>query len=147
MMLGTFVDFMISSLLLAAIMTYYGVATSTNILFLPLFVIMLVCAAIGSGLWVAALNVKYRDFGYIVPFVIQFGLYISPVAFTASLVPEKWKFLYALNPMVGVINGFRWSLVSTSASLDAVSVSISMVVIMICLYMILEVYIADLRII
>jgi lipopolysaccharide transport system permease protein len=123
------VEFVISSVILIGIMIYYKSIPSIHILALPIFILMLFAAAIGAGLWVAALNVKYRDFGYVVPFVIQFGLYISPVAFTATLVPEKWKLLYALNPMVGVINGFRWSLLPTSIPLDFFSIAVSSTVI------------------
>lgn len=123
------VEFIISSAILIGIMIYYKSIPSVHILALPIFILMLFAAAIGAGLWVAALNVKYRDFSYVVPFVIQFGLYISPVAFTATLVPEKWKLLYALNPMVGVINGFRWSLLPTSMPLDFFSIAVSSTVI------------------
>jgi len=123
------VEFIISSVILIGIMIYYKSIPSVHILALPIFILMLFAAAIGAGLWVAALNVKYRDFSYVVPFVIQFGLYISPVAFTATLVPEKWKLLYALNPMVGVINGFRWSLLPTSMPLDFFSIAVSSTVI------------------
>jgi lipopolysaccharide transport system permease protein len=77
-------------------------------LMLPVFVAIAFLASVGTGLWLASLNVKYRDFRYIVPFIVQFGLYISPVGFSSGIVPEQWRFIYALNPMVGVIDGFRW---------------------------------------
>ena len=77
-------------------------------LFLPLFLLLAVVTAFGTGLYVAALNVKYRDFRFIIPFIVQFGLYVSPVGFSSSVVPAKWRLLYSLNPMVGVIDGFRW---------------------------------------
>jgi lipopolysaccharide transport system permease protein len=72
---------------------------------------------LGAGLWIAALNVKYRDFRYIIPFIVQFGLYVSPVGFSSSIVPEKWRMLYSLNPMVGVIDGFRWAILGGEATL------------------------------
>jgi lipopolysaccharide transport system permease protein len=87
---------------------WYGFAPSPNIVALPLFVILAFAASFGVGLWIAALMVKYRDFRFVVPFVVQFGLYISPVGFYSSIVPEKWRLVYSLNPIVGVIDGFRW---------------------------------------
>jgi lipopolysaccharide transport system permease protein len=104
------VDFAISFILLIALMVWYGVYPDWRVLTLPLFVLVAVGAALGFGLWFTALNVKYRDFRYVIPFVVMFGLYISPVGFRSDIVPEQWRFLYALNPMVGVIDGFRWSL-------------------------------------
>jgi len=86
----------------------YGVVPTWHIVFLPLFVLLALASAAGMGAWFSALNVKYRDFGYIVPFVVQLGLYVSPVGFSSSVVPERWRLLYALNPMAGVIDGFRW---------------------------------------
>jgi lipopolysaccharide transport system permease protein len=88
-----------------------------RVLMLPLFVLLAFAAALGPGLWLCALNVKYRDFRYIVPFIVQFGLYISPVGFSSSVVPEQWRLLYSLNPMVGVIDGFRWCLLRGGAGL------------------------------
>ena len=106
----SFVDFLVSSLILACLMVWYGYLPGWQIFTLPLFILVLFAAAIGPGLWIAALNVKYRDFRYIVPFIVQFGLYISPVGFSSSVVPEQWRLLYSLNPMVGVIDGFRWAI-------------------------------------
>jgi lipopolysaccharide transport system permease protein len=106
----SFVDFLISAALMGIIMIYYKFMPGVNALFLPLFVILAFATAFGSGLWISALMVRYRDFRYIVPFVVQFGLYLSPVAFKSSVVPEEWRLLYSLNPMVGVIDGFRWSI-------------------------------------
>src|SRR5206468_4017917 len=105
-----FVDFLITVGLMALLMAWYRFAPDWRILTLPLFVALAFGAAMGAGLWLCALNVEYRDFRYIVPFVVQFGLYVSPVGFSSSIVPEKWHLLYSLNPMVGVIDGFRWSL-------------------------------------
>jgi lipopolysaccharide transport system permease protein len=106
----SFVDFLITLGLMALLMIWYGFAPDLRLLALPLFVVPAFGASFGIGLWLCALNVEYRDFRYIVPFVVQFGLYISPVGFSSSLVPAKWQWLYCLNPMVGVIDGFRWSL-------------------------------------
>jgi lipopolysaccharide transport system permease protein len=91
-------------------MVWYGFAPNLRMLTLPLFTLVAFAAAMGAGLWIAALNVKYRDFRIIVPFVVQFGLYISPVGFSSTIVPEKWRLLYSMNPMVGVIDGFRWAI-------------------------------------
>ena len=103
-----FIDFLISFIILLGMMIYYQFAPSWQILLLPLFIIVALLASLGPGLWITALNVKYRDFRYIIPFVVQFGLYVSPVGFTSKIVPEQWQLLYNLNPMVGVIDGFRW---------------------------------------
>ena len=106
----SFVDFLISASFLVVLMIWYQFAPPANICFLPVFVILAFAASFGAGLWIAALMVEYRDFRFIVPFVVQFGLYLSPVGFYSSVVPEKWRLLYSLNPMVGVIDGFRWCL-------------------------------------
>ncbi len=106
----SFVDFLISGAILVALMLWYRFVPGWRLLALPLFTVMAFAAAMGVGLWLTALNVKYRDFRYIVPFIVQFGLYISPVGFSSSVVPEKWRMLYSVNPMVGVIDGFRWAI-------------------------------------
>ncbi len=106
----SFVDFLISGAILVSLMIWYHIAPGWPILTLPLFIGIAFAASMGAGLWLTALNVKYRDFRYIVPFILQFGLYISPVGFSSSIVPGKWRFLYSLNPMVGVIDGFRWAI-------------------------------------
>ena len=113
-----FVDFLISFTLLVGMMVYYRFAPGWNILFLPLFVLLAFLASLGPSLWITSLNVKYRDFRYIIPFIVQFGLYISPVGFSSSIIPEKWQFLYSLNPVVGVIDGFRWSLLGGKSPLN-----------------------------
>jgi lipopolysaccharide transport system permease protein len=105
----SFVDFIISALFLVLLMIWYQFAPSPHILLLPLFVMLAFAASLAAGLWIAALMVEYRDFRFIVPFIVQFGLYISPVGFYSGVVPEKWRLLYSLNPMVGVIDGFRWA--------------------------------------
>jgi lipopolysaccharide transport system permease protein len=106
----SFVDFLISAALLAVLMLGYRYVPGPSIMLLPLFVALAFAAAFGAGLWISALMVRYRDFRFIVPFVVQFGLYISPVGFSSSVVPEQWRLLYSLNPMVGVIDGFRWAI-------------------------------------
>ena len=103
-----FVDFLISFVILLGMMVYYQFAPGWNILWLPFFTLLALLASLGPGLWITALNVKYRDFRYVIPFVTQFGLYISPVGFSSNIIPERWRLLYNLNPMVGVIDGFRW---------------------------------------
>jgi lipopolysaccharide transport system permease protein len=103
-----FVDLLISFGILAAMMIWYHFEPSWQIFLLPFFVLLAFLASLGPGLWITALNVKYRDFRYIVPFIVQFGLYVSPVGFSSTVVPEKWRLLYSLNPIVGVIDGFRW---------------------------------------
>ena len=103
-----FIDFLISFVILIGMMVYYKFVPSWHILLLPFFVILALLVSLGPGLWITALNVKYRDFRYVIPFLVQFGLFVSPVGFSSSVVPEKWRFFYNLNPMVGVIDGFRW---------------------------------------
>jgi lipopolysaccharide transport system permease protein len=104
------VDFAINFAMLALLMIWFGILPSWQIVFLPAFVALAVLASIGPALWITALNVKYRDFRYIIPFIVQFGLYVSPVGFSSAVVPEDWRLLYSLNPVVGVIDGFRWCL-------------------------------------
>src|SRR5437762_9815662 len=101
----SFVDFAISMVLLVLLMMFYHVSPSWPLLALPVFTALALLASTGAGVWLAALNVKYRDFRYFVPFIVQFGLYISPVGFSSTIVPEKWRTLYDFNPMVGVIDG------------------------------------------
>jgi lipopolysaccharide transport system permease protein len=113
----SFVDFMISGMILLALMIWYNFVPTWRILTLPLFVGVSFAASMGAGLWLASLNVQYRDFRFIVPFIVQFGLYISPVGFSSSIVPEKWRFIYSLNPMVGVIDGFRWAILGGESQL------------------------------
>ena len=111
----SFVDFMISGIILLGLMAWYDFLPSWRILTLPFFIIIAFAASMGAGLWLAALNVKYRDFRYIVPFIVQFGLYISPVGFSSTIVPQEWRLVYSLNPMVGVIDGFRWAILGGDA--------------------------------
>ena len=113
----SFVDFLISGIILVGLMLWYGFMPDWRLFILPLFIFVAFAAAMGAGLWIAALNVKYRDFRYIVPFVAQFGLYVSPVGFSSTIVPEQWRLLYSLNPMVGVIDGFRWAILGGNTQL------------------------------
>jgi lipopolysaccharide transport system permease protein len=105
------IDFVISLSILAGLMIWYGVVPGWQILLLPAFVALALLASLGPAIWAAAIVVKYRDFRFVVPFVLQFGLYVSPVGFPSSVVPERWRLLYNLNPMVGIIDGFRWCIV------------------------------------
>lgn len=105
-----FVDFLLSTAILIGLMLWCNFWPTWRVVLLPLLTLVSIITALGAGIWISALNVKYRDFRYIVPFIVQFGLYISPVGFSSSVVPEKWRLLYSLNPMVGVIDGFRWAI-------------------------------------
>lgn len=111
------VDLAIASVLMFVLMGWYGLWPDWRVLALPFFTLLAVGAAFGAGLWVAALNVKYRDFRYVIPFIVQFGLYVTPVGFSSSVVPDRWRLLYSLNPMVGVIDGFRWALLGGDTAL------------------------------
>jgi lipopolysaccharide transport system permease protein len=111
------VDFLLSGLLFALLMIAYGYGPDWRVATLPLFVLLALLAALGPALWLAALTVRYRDFRYVVPFIVQLGLYLSPVGFTSDVVPARYRLLYSLNPLVGVIDGFRWSLLGGHAAL------------------------------
>ena len=111
------VDFAITFGLLIVYALVSGVLPDWRVIALPGFLLLAISTAVGAGLWIAALNVKYRDFRYVVPYLVQIGMYISPVGFNSVLVPEKWRIVYALNPMVGVIDGFRWSLLGGRTAL------------------------------
>lgn len=102
------VDFLISAAFLVVLMLWYRFVPPANIAWLPFFILLAFAASFGAGLWIAALMVEYRDFRFIVPFIVQFGLYVSPVGFLSTVVPAKWRFVYSINPIVGVIDGFRW---------------------------------------
>jgi lipopolysaccharide transport system permease protein len=111
------VDFASNLAMLAALMAWYGYAPSWKILLLPVFVALAVLASLGPALFITALNVKYRDFRYLIPFIVQFGLYVSPVGFSSSVIPDEWRFWYSLNPVVGVIDGFRWCILGGESPL------------------------------
>jgi lipopolysaccharide transport system permease protein len=108
--LGGLLDFVISFGVLLAMMAYYRIVPTVATLWLPMFLLLAVLTALGMGLWLSALNAFYRDVRYVVPFLVQFWMFASPVAYPSSLVPERWQWLYGLNPMAGVIEGFRWAL-------------------------------------
>ena len=129
----SFVDFMISGINLLGLMAWYNFVPTWRILTLPLFIGVAFAASMGAGLWLASLNVQYRDFRFIVPFVVQFGLYISPVGFSSTIVPEKWRFLYSLNPMVGVIDGFRWAILGGNSQLYLPGFILSMALVVLLL--------------
>lgn len=119
------VDFLISFVILCGFLGWYGLWPNWHWLALPFFLLLACVTALGAGLWFAAWNVKYRDFRYVIPFVVQLGLYISPVGFSSTIVPESWRLIYAINPMVGAIDGFRWSLLGGHTTLSMASLIIS----------------------
>jgi lipopolysaccharide transport system permease protein len=113
--IASLVDFLVAFAILIGLFVWFQFIPTWRILTLPAFVLLAFVAALGPGLLITALNVQYRDFRYVIPFIVQFGLYISPVGFSTSVIPEKWRLLYSLNPMVGVIDGFRWSICGTNS--------------------------------
>ena len=121
-------DFAIAFIVLIGLMIFYGISLTPAIFLLPLFLLFAITSALAVGLWLSALNVKYRDIRYVVPFLTMFWMYATPIAYSSSLIPEKWLWLYSLNPMTGVVEGFRWALLGKS-SLDVVSLSISAIVV------------------
>lgn len=114
--IGGLLDLAIASLLMFALMAFYGVYPTVRVYCLPVMVLVAFVATLGVGLFLAAMNVKYRDFRFVVPFLTQFWMFVSPVAYPVSLIPEKWRLLYFLNPMAGAIEGFRWALLNTQAN-------------------------------
>jgi lipopolysaccharide transport system permease protein len=110
------IDFLLAFVVLIAMMFYYGTAPTINALYLPLFLLLALVTSLGVGLWLSALNVEYRDVRYVVPFITQFWLLATPIAYPSSLLPEPWRTIYALNPMVGVVEGFRWALLGTNTA-------------------------------
>lgn len=110
----SFADFLISFLILIPLMAWYHFVPSIRMVTLPFYIMLAVVAALGVGLWLCALTVKYRDFRFVVPFVVQIGLYISPVGFSSSVIPERYRLVYSLNPIVSVIDGFRWAILGNS---------------------------------
>ena len=120
-----FVDFLITFLILIGLMAWYRFLPDWRMLLLPAFILLAFLASMGPSLWITALNVKYRDFRYVIPFLVQFGLYVSPVGFSSSVVPEEWRLLYSLNPMVGVIDGFRWCILGGQSPLSLPGLAVS----------------------
>jgi len=133
MMVGL-VDFAVALSILVVLMAWFQVVPGIEVLALPLFLAAAFVTALSAGVWFAALNVKYRDFRYLVPFVVQLGVYVSPVGFSTNAVPESYRFLYALNPMASVINGFRWSLLGGDFSVDWGAFAASMALVLALLY-------------
>jgi lipopolysaccharide transport system permease protein len=124
-MVVSLVDFIISFAILICMMFWFGCWPTWKVLVLPFFLFLAALTSLGVGYWIGALNVKYRDFRHIVPFVIRFGLYISPVGFSSNLVPGKWRLMYSVNPMVGVIDGFRWALLGKEVNIYLPSIVLS----------------------
>ncbi|WP_422035480.1 ABC transporter permease [Reyranella sp.] len=122
------VDFGVSLFILAGVMAWYGMMPDWHILLLPVFVVLALLVALGPALWAAATIVKYRDFRFVIPFVVQIGLYVSPVGFSAKVVPPEWQLLYSMNPMVGVIDGFRWAILGGASPLHLPGFAVSMMV-------------------
>jgi lipopolysaccharide transport system permease protein len=130
--LSGLIDFIIAFVILIGLMIYYGIAPSINVLWaLPLFLVLTIITALGVALWLSAINVQYRDVNYALPFMTQFWLFATPVAYSSSLISEKWQLVYSLNPMAGVVNGFRWALLGVGNGPDAglwISVGIALIV-------------------
>jgi len=115
-LLSGFVDFALAFIVLLGMMLYYGMIPTVNVLFLPLFILLTLITSLGTGLWLSALNVRYRDVRYIVPFMIQLWLFATPIVYPSSMLPEPWRTIYGINPMVGVIEGSRWALLGTNTA-------------------------------
>lgn len=128
------VDFLVSLAILCGLVLWYRYVPGWSILTLPFFLLMALLATLGPGLWIASLNVRYRDFQHVVPFALQLGLYISPVGFSASVIPDEWRLLYSLNPMVGVIEGFRWAILDRQSTIHAPGFVLSWCVIVLFLW-------------
>lgn len=145
--LSPLVDFFIAFLILILMMAYYGFVPTIAIVLLPLFIMLALATSLAVGLWLSALNVKYRDFQYTLPFIIQLGLYASPVVYSSSIIPEQYRLLYGLNPMVGVIEGFRWALLGAKPPGSMILVSVGVVIILLIgglfYYKRMEQYFAD----
>src|SRR6266576_320074 len=114
--LSGIVDFVLAFIVLLGMMLYYGMLPTLNVLWLPLFLLLALVASLGVGLWLSALNVEYRDVRYVVPFITQFWLFVTPIAYPSSLLREPWRTIYGLNPMVGVVEEFRWALLGTKTA-------------------------------
>jgi lipopolysaccharide transport system permease protein len=128
--LGGLVDFAIAFLILVVMLVYYKVTPTPAIWTLPFFLILTVVTALGVALWLSAINVQYRDVNYVLPFLTQFWLFLTPVAYSAKIISDKWQLVYSLNPMAGVVNGFRWALLGTSTGPNlsmAISIGISLI--------------------
>ena len=122
------VDFFLNFFILLCLMAYFHYLPDWRILFLPFFIVLVLLCGFGPGLWLAAINVKYRDLRYVVPFIMQLGLFVSPVGFSSNIVPERWQLLYSANPIVGIIDGFRWCLLHGEGRLDLSAIGLSILV-------------------
>jgi len=129
------VDFLISAALLGVLMIWFHFMPDWRLLTLPFFTMLAFLAALGPGLFLTALNVKFRDFRYIIPFIVQFGLFISPVGFSSEVIPDKWRLVYSLNPIVGVIDGFRWAICRGASDIYLPGFAISMIVVTLFLFL------------
>ncbi|MBC8387731.1 MAG: ABC transporter permease [Actinobacteria bacterium] len=129
-----FIDFLISFIILIILMFWYRFVPDWKVVTIPLFLILAILLTLGAGFLISSLNVKYRDFQYIVPFIVQLGLYISPVGFSSDIIPQKWKIIYSLNPMVGIIDGFRWAFFGTQSNYLMLSIVFSIVIIILILF-------------
>jgi lipopolysaccharide transport system permease protein len=128
--LSPLVDFFIAFIILILLMAHYGFVPTMTIVLLPFFILLAITASLSVGLWLSALNVKYRDFQYTLPFIIQLGLYASPVVYPSSMIPEQYRIFYGLNPMVGVIEGFRWALLGTKPPEAMILISVGVVIVL-----------------
>lgn len=120
------IDFLVSLVLLTVLMAWYRFVPGWQVLLLPFFILLALLVSLGPGLWISALNVKYRDFRYAIPFILQLGLYISPVGFSSTIIPNHWRLLYSLNPLVGIIDGFRWCVLGGESPLYIPGFTISL---------------------
>ena len=127
------IDLLIAGLLLGVMMIWYGFSPGWQLLAVPVFMVITFLASLGAGIWFGALNVKYRDFRFIVPFVVQLGMFVSPVGFSSNIIPEQWRLLYSLNPMVGVIDGFRWAVLGEQFNIYWPGFLLSMLIVLILL--------------
>jgi lipopolysaccharide transport system permease protein len=130
-----FIDFSISFFILIGLMVFYQFSPGWHIIFLPVFILLALLASLGPGLWITAFNVKYRDFRYVIPFIVQFGLYVSPVGFSSNVISKDWRLLYSINPMVGVIDGFRWCILGGESPLYWPGFVISLIIIIFFLWL------------
>ena len=131
--LSSLVDFLLAFVVLAGLMVWYGIAPTPRVWTLPLFLLLAAAVSLGGSLWAAALNVLYRDVGYVLPYLVQVLLFVTPVVYPTSLVPEQWRLIYSLNPMAGVVQGFRWALLGVGPGPDlgmAISVTVTLLVLL-----------------
>jgi lipopolysaccharide transport system permease protein len=126
------VDFMLAFVVLGLMMVYYRIWPTWNVIFLPAFLALAVITALGVGLWLSALNVQFRDIRYVIPFLAQFWLYATPVAYSSSIIPDRWRWLYGLNPMAGVVEGFRWALLGKAETPGLLLLASTIVALVIC---------------